>query len=55
MEEYRIIQRMVYGASTTVHYCGNCGEKMEFAYRQDSDHPMVYRCPQCGEREAFTE
>lgn len=37
------------------HYCGNCGEKMEFCRRQDSDYPMVYRCPQCGEREAFKE
>ena len=38
-----------------VHYCGNCGEKMEFAWKQNSDYPMVYRCPQCGEREAYKE
>ena len=54
MEEIKIT-KTVYGASNAVHYCGNCGKKMEFAWKQDSDHPMVYICPQCGEREAFKE
>ena len=55
MEELKNNQRPVYGSSNAVHYCGNCGERMEFGWRQGSDSPMVYVCRQCGEREAFKE
>ncbi len=61
MEEKKIVKErladenaaQVSGGKGTDHYCGVCGEKMVFAYKQDYAYPMVYRCPQCGEMEAF--
>jgi len=41
------------GGKKVEHYCGNCGELMEFAYKQDYSYPMVYICHVCGEIEAF--
>ena len=43
----------VNGGKEVQHYCGTCGELMEFAYKQDYSYPMVYRCPQCGDMESF--
>ncbi len=63
MEEKKIIKErelsdenvklVVGGKKDTEHYCGTCGILMEFAYKQDYKYPMVYRCPQCGDMEAF--
>lgn len=43
----------VSGGKGNEHYCGVCGELMEFAYKQDYTFPMVYRCPQCGDMCAY--
>lgn len=55
MKEKKLIYKVIYDSSYAIHYCGNCGVQMEFVRTQDSDHPMVYRCPQCGELEAHKQ
>ena len=43
----------VSGGKGVEHYCGTCGELMQFAYKQDYSYPMVYVCPVCGDMAAF--
>ena len=48
-------QTVNYSSSNKEYYCSLCGAKMELAWRQGGDYPLVYRCPQCGEKEAHEE
>ena len=54
MEEVENSKELL-NSSGSKHYCGCCGIEMEFAFRQDSEYPMVYRCPQCGDKTAYSE
>ncbi|MBR2767468.1 MAG: hypothetical protein IKE16_11795 [Solobacterium sp.] len=35
------------------HICGICGAEMTYLRAQPENNSVVYRCPRCGELDAF--
>ena len=35
------------------HICGYCGQEMKYLRPQPENNTVVYKCPRCGEVDAF--